>query len=985
MANLDKSQISTGVLYDRVAGMAALDVFNLCYNNPDTSSVSHFLQAYYEMHVTPYVTSSQEPSRQVLRDNARYYAERGQVLIGALRYRFNYIDSNAVANNQLRWSAGVGSLLYDVAGRNGSPYLLREVVVGSALADTLRQGSVNFRLDPGSIFTNVGAALSSASIDFGDGNGVRGCSPGQNVSVSYPSAGAKVLRYTFNYADGSQFTTYSSIYVQRGGCINCRPLASGSEPCRTIPLINTRAYNGLAGQEDISYYYSTTRPCDGSPVNVTKPVIIIDGFDHNDTRKATDIFGTYLYYRDANGASQNLGDELRQAGYDVVIMNEPNVYEPVTLGPFTYQRIKVHGGSDYMERNGLALVTLIAELNRQMQAAGSTEEIVVIGPSMGGQIARYALSYMEANGPAHNTRLYLSLDSPHNGANIPIGLQHFVKYFADQTQDSQLVDGLEQIDSPASRELASAYYTQNSLFQAHPERSAFMNAVLSFSPDGLPANLRRIAITNGALNGNRQKDQNGRIINDLDQAFFFEQRGVPQGGFTGFIVRALFPIGLIGRLITTASGRVWYAPGQGQLDVVARTYKITDRQNYFYATGPSASCGLDGAPGGYRNFFSELAAGQNSGGVFQKRTFYSVRDKAVFIPMLSALAFKNSTSYNNCMAVDGTNLVCNGMTPFDAYYGPTGVNEPHIQLTPGNVEFIRNEVFRKVPTPVFTLAPNTICPDGLTTAQFSVAIECNRAGQPGTTYNWTAGNGLQIVNGQGTSSVSVQGTTGFLGTTTLQVVAIRAGYTASAPATATILVSNSYVDTQLDLQGAQKVCPYTTVIVRVTGVNVQPPYYWTETHYRNGVPGFTGSFTTQVPEYAVSMDTEPVDLTVTAASTCTGATVAEAPRTITPYVDPNGGFYCDPATLRVAPNPADTYVEISTRPDNAPPAPPQAGHANPHAFQAQLHDGNGRVVGTATTQDGLTRLTTAGLPAGLYHLVIQRGRNIARRNLSVQH
>ena len=306
-----------------------------------------------------------------------------------------------------------------------------------------------------------------------------------------------------------------------------------------------------------------------------------------------------------------------------------------------------------MERNGLALVTLIEELNRQMQAAGSSEQIVVIGPSMGGQIARYALSYMEANGLAHNTRLYLSLDSPHNGANIPIGLQHFVKYFAEQTKDSQLVDGLEQIDSPASRELASAYYTQNSLFQAHPQRSAFMNAVLSFKPDGLPANLRRVAITNGALNGNRQKDQNGQIINDLDQAFFLEQRGVPQGGFTGFIVRALFPVGLIGRLITTASGRVRYAPGQGQSDFVVRTYTLTDGQHYFYATGPSASCGLDGAPGGYRNFFSEIAEGQNSSGVFQKRIFHSVRDKAVFIPMLSALAFKSPASYKGFLFQKG--------------------------------------------------------------------------------------------------------------------------------------------------------------------------------------------------------------------------------------------------------------------------------------------------------------------------------------------
>ena len=50
--------------------------------------------------------------------------------------------------------------------------------------------------------------------------------------------------------------------------------------------------------------------------------------------------------------------------------------------------------------------------------------------------------------------------------------------------------------------------------------------------------------------------------------------------------------------------------------------------------------------------------------------------------MLSALAFTSSASYNNCMAVDGTDLTSNGMTPFDAYYGPTAANETHIQLTP---------------------------------------------------------------------------------------------------------------------------------------------------------------------------------------------------------------------------------------------------------------------------------------------------------------
>lgn len=210
---LDKSQIPTHVLYDRVFGLAGLDVFNRVYNNPDTSDVHHYLQAYYEMHMADYNNTGTEPCRQVLADNAAYYRKQGTVLLGVLRYRFNYIDSNAVRNNQLRWDTSAPSKLFDVAGRSGSPYLLAEVAVAAALADSSRTGSVSFRLDPASVFTNTGTTLSSASIDFGDGGQARPCTPGQTITVSYGTAGKKVLRYMLTYSDGSQFTTYSSLYV----------------------------------------------------------------------------------------------------------------------------------------------------------------------------------------------------------------------------------------------------------------------------------------------------------------------------------------------------------------------------------------------------------------------------------------------------------------------------------------------------------------------------------------------------------------------------------------------------------------------------------------------------------------------------------------------------------------------------------------------------------------------------------------------------
>lgn len=54
LQGLDKSQVPTGILYDRTAGTAYLDLFNRAHNDLDTSSVQHFLQAYYELRMATY-------------------------------------------------------------------------------------------------------------------------------------------------------------------------------------------------------------------------------------------------------------------------------------------------------------------------------------------------------------------------------------------------------------------------------------------------------------------------------------------------------------------------------------------------------------------------------------------------------------------------------------------------------------------------------------------------------------------------------------------------------------------------------------------------------------------------------------------------------------------------------------------------------------------------------------------------------------------
>ena len=116
-----------------------------------------------------------------------------------------------------------------------------------------------------------------------------------------------------------------------------------------------------------------------------KPIIVVDGFDPGDTRNIAGLYSS-LDYTDTSG-SQNLADLVRAEGFDVVILNLP-----------TYVRAAdgatVDGGADFMERNAMLLVELINTINTA-KATNSPEQNVIIGPSMGGIISRYAINNME--------------------------------------------------------------------------------------------------------------------------------------------------------------------------------------------------------------------------------------------------------------------------------------------------------------------------------------------------------------------------------------------------------------------------------------------------------------------------------------------------------------------------------------------------------------------------------------------------------------
>lgn len=107
--------------------------------------------------------------------------------------------------------------------------------------------------------------------------------------------------------------------------------------------------------------------------------------------------------------------------------------------------INFKNGKDYMQRNAYLVQDIIKWVN---SVKVGTQPNVVLGQSMGGVIARYALRDMENQFTAnpsipawnHQTSLYISHDAPHQGANIPLALQYFARHLADQFVSTPLGD-----------------------------------------------------------------------------------------------------------------------------------------------------------------------------------------------------------------------------------------------------------------------------------------------------------------------------------------------------------------------------------------------------------------------------------------------------------------------------------------------------------------------------------------------------------------
>jgi len=430
----------------------------------------------------------------------------------------------------------------------------------------------------------------------------------------------------------------------------------------TMPYQGVGEAMPLLGSAEYKIFYS------GNTAVIDKPIIFVDGFDPNDSRDIPAMYDLLDY----GNPVENLGDIVRSEGFDLIVLNFPEEYFSPTDGTSV-----IKGGADYIQRNAFILIELINVINGLKVG---TEENVVIGPSMGGLISQYALRHMEENSMDHETRLFISFDAPHLGANVPIGLQYLFNYMVNGdpgiTDAEPIVSGL--LNSPAAKQMLIDHYLAhvdgggiNQDGSTHTPKGApnFRNAFQTeLNNKGLPQNTtKNIAISNGSGNG--------------------QMTGTPEMN----LISHTFDTGLVnvpifGDVPSRAIISVNFTPQKNQNITVtdfagqANIFGWNDIYTFdATAESTSSSDGIDSAPGGQ---FDLVSFDDGSNALITEFVANLNSQYFDFIPTLSSLSISNNDWYTTPLAVN---------SPFDDVFMPTN-NEPHVTITEANANFALAEI-----------------------------------------------------------------------------------------------------------------------------------------------------------------------------------------------------------------------------------------------------------------------------------------------------
>ena len=482
------------------------------------------------------------------------------------------------------------------------------LALGALRQDVYHGADLGIELDPARIFTHGTSPLAALTLDPDDGGGPRPLQPGVPLAVSYKTTGLRTLTLDARLEDGRVLTARTVLDVKR--------LAT-PEPTETWSITASESWGGATAGGRAYLYLAPGH------TGLVNPVIVVEGFDLDNSMDWPVLYD--LLNREA------MLEDLRAEGFDAVVLDFNEATEPI-------------------QRNAFVLTELLA----QVTAAAPGRSQVLIGASMGGLVSRYALLRLEQQGAGHQVRTYLSFDSPHGGANIPLGLQHWLEFFQGESEEAAFL--LSRLDTPASRQMLLYHHLAGggTTAGADPLRAAWLADLAAHG--NWPLGPRLVAVANGSGAGQDQGFAAGaQIIAYTYRSLLVDIDGdvwaVPDGG----PARMIFDGGI---------NLIWPLPD------TYRTVSVGGTQPW------------DAAPGGYRGSMAQMDATTAPYG-----DIVALHDNHCFIPTVSALALEGVGPFHD---IDGDPDLPT-RTAFDQVHWPDA-NQEHIAITVQNKAWFLDEI-----------------------------------------------------------------------------------------------------------------------------------------------------------------------------------------------------------------------------------------------------------------------------------------------------
>jgi hypothetical protein len=642
------------------------------------------------------IDNSQLPTFQQLNSNmyTALQSSEGVNPVTMMMVKYNNINPTAIEDGLFTIN---NNQLYDVANRPGNPYIIQTAFAAAQQSNECNTGTVNLLFKPELFFTNVKyVTVSSIQVNFDDGNGFVTAGFGTIASATYTSIGEKRLTYSITLSNGQNFKCYSRLFVNYVPPANtANRYANTTMP--TLVIAATNQHSG--GDVFVQYSINNTSPVgnrifrrplivlEGFDIHDAAPLLVTEGYNYSDFWRQITSFNSAFNGRFFN---DNLDDV---AGYDLIFINYRN-------------------GTDDIKRNAALLQEVITWVNNNKDAA--SEQNVVLGISMGGLVARYCLAKMTKENNNPQTRLLVTHDSPHRGANIPLSAQYLLSDisgvklriypFPSNVTLGEVIPALREYNNlrtrPATQQQVMALVTANGLVQ-----NTFLNGeyrdMITFSGTVQPA-YQFVATSQGSQCGTPLFQPYSLLAN---------------GGGTGSVSAPL--LGLFGTQAASIDLQLHALPNFGEVQNIAHV-KVTMSLSILLWTNTKTlleydkySSGnmfpWDGVAGGTTILSKQngLPAGSPPGGnaynfldLFNYNYRFNglqIQNAFTFVPIVSALDVENINAFDQpyIFANNGQNgsRAIHYMAQ-ERQFVPNGqiTNIKHTEFTGRNANFIFNEM-----------------------------------------------------------------------------------------------------------------------------------------------------------------------------------------------------------------------------------------------------------------------------------------------------